>query len=98
MSLRAQDFLDNLIEEFAATGQSPSADLASIAIEEAADEGMSEDELFETVGGDLNAYLAGKLLGLRTEEEEDAVDPGAESEAESPSSGLSGLQQVMRTT
>jgi hypothetical protein len=81
MSARAQGFLDNWIEEFVATGQSPSADLASIAIEEGADEGIGEDELRETAGGDLDAYISAKLTSARAEEDRDAVDPAADLEA-----------------
>ena len=81
MSARAQEFLDNWIAEFVATGQSPSADLASIAIEEAADEGIGDGELRGTVDGDLQSYIAAQLARVQTEEDEDAEDPNEADEA-----------------
>lgn len=75
MSARAQEFLDNWIIEFAATGQSPSADLESIAMEEAADEGIGAGELRGTVDGDLNSYIAARLARMQSEEDENAEDP-----------------------
>ena len=81
MSVRARDFLDNWIAEFVATGQSASADLATIAIEEAADEGMGVDELRETAGGDLDAYLAAQLASVQAEEDGGTEAPMAAPEA-----------------
>ncbi len=71
MSARAKEFLDNWIQGVAVTGQTGGAGISIDAIREADEDGISEDELLEEAGGDLDSYITAALQGSRSDDDDD---------------------------